>query len=273
MSASWRQSSVLPTPVGPENRNEPVGFLLLAQTGARHLYGVGEGLHRRILAKHHALELRGQPLQAAAVGPGDILYGDARHARHHLLHIGRGQNLAAFVGGQQASGAPRPRPSHLWRCPAGIARPDSAMTDLRRRAGPGGRSAGRGGPQSGSAGPAESQRPRPAAGSATSIFWKRRDRARSRSIDGAIFLVGGGTYAAHLAAGQQGLEHVGGVHDAAGCGPGTHYHTWISSMKRMLCLRLLRCFGDGAEAFLKVAAVAGAGHQGAHVQRNKCGHR
>ena len=51
-SASALHSSVLPTPVGPRNRNEPIGRLRVAQAGAAAADGVADGPHGLVLADH-----------------------------------------------------------------------------------------------------------------------------------------------------------------------------------------------------------------------------
>ena len=52
--ASCLASSVLPTPVGPVKRNEPIGFSGVAQAGARELDRGGELLDGLVLAEDHA---------------------------------------------------------------------------------------------------------------------------------------------------------------------------------------------------------------------------
>ena len=91
-SASARASSVLPTPVGPRNMNEPIGRLGSCEPGARAADGVGDRLDRLVLAD----DARVQPLlhvqQLAPARPrascrrgcpstcdddrGDVLLGD-----------------------------------------------------------------------------------------------------------------------------------------------------------------------------------------------------
>ena len=53
-SASARASSVLPTPVGPRNRNEPIGRFGIAEAGPPAPHGVGHRVDGVVLA-HHAL--------------------------------------------------------------------------------------------------------------------------------------------------------------------------------------------------------------------------
>ena len=49
-SASALASSVLPTPVGPRNRNEPIGRFGSLEPGAGAADGVGDGVDRLVLA-------------------------------------------------------------------------------------------------------------------------------------------------------------------------------------------------------------------------------
>ncbi len=49
-SARARASSVFPTPVGPRNRNEPIGRLRVGQTGAAAAHGVRNSRKSVILA-------------------------------------------------------------------------------------------------------------------------------------------------------------------------------------------------------------------------------
>ena len=51
-SASARASSVLPTPVGPMNRNEPIGRSRVAEPRARAAHGVRDQQQRLVLADH-----------------------------------------------------------------------------------------------------------------------------------------------------------------------------------------------------------------------------
>ena len=55
-SARARASSVLPTPVGPRNRNEPSGRLRVAEARRAPADGVGHGLDRLVLADDPAVE-------------------------------------------------------------------------------------------------------------------------------------------------------------------------------------------------------------------------
>ena len=68
-SASALVSSVLPTPVGPRNRNEPIGRLGSLQAGAGAAHGVGDGDQGLVLADHALAQvvLHAQQLLALAL--------------------------------------------------------------------------------------------------------------------------------------------------------------------------------------------------------------
>ena len=72
---------------------------------------------------------------------------------------------------------------------------------------------------------------------------------------------------AQLAAGQRGLEHVGGVHRAFG-GAGADERVQLVDEEDDRALRLLDLLQDGLEAVLELAAVLGAGDHGAEVERD-----
>ena len=100
VSASCLATSVLPTPVGPENRNEPTGFFGLTQAGARQPDSPHQGFNRRILAKDHALEVGIQALQAFLVRGGHAAGRDAGDLGHNGLNVGvMNDFLAVFLWG------------------------------------------------------------------------------------------------------------------------------------------------------------------------------
>ena len=82
----------------------------------------------------------------------------------------------------------------------------------------------------------------------------------------AVFVKGGGADALQLAAGQGRLEDVGGVQAAFGTA-GTHDGVDLVDEGDDVVV-LLEFSHQRLEAFLKLAAVLGAGHQGRHVQRD-----
>ena len=108
-SASARASSVLPTPVGPMNRNVPIGRFGSWRPGARAAQRVRHGLDRLVLADHalvqpllhvdQLLDLALHQLRDRDAGPlghdlGDVLVVDllleeAAVAVGALLGLGR----------------------------------------------------------------------------------------------------------------------------------------------------------------------------------------
>ena len=82
MEASCLATSVLPTPVGPVNRYEPIG----------------------ILTEHDTLQIRFQGFQRNDVVAGNLFRGDARNLGDHGFHILDANLLLAFVGRQQPLG-------------------------------------------------------------------------------------------------------------------------------------------------------------------------
>ena len=73
-SARALASSVLPTPVGPRNRNEPIGRFGSCKPGAAAPDGVGDRPDGVVLVHHPEVDLVFQPQQLLALGgehPGD----------------------------------------------------------------------------------------------------------------------------------------------------------------------------------------------------------
>ena len=77
--ASCLASSVLPTPVGPVNRNAPAGRSGSAEPGARSLDRLRHQVHRFVLAEHHPLERLLQRPQPLAIGRRRLARGNPRH--------------------------------------------------------------------------------------------------------------------------------------------------------------------------------------------------
>ena len=108
--ASALHSSVLPTPVGPRNRNDPYGRFGIRQPRARAADRVRDEAHRLVLADHALV----QPLfhldQLLALALHHLRHRDAGGARHHL-----GDFLGADLRAQQPrlshSASPRTPPS------------------------------------------------------------------------------------------------------------------------------------------------------------------
>ena len=115
-SASAFASSVLPTPVGPRNRNEPVGPVGVGDAGARPADGVGHGADGVRLADDpprepvlHPQQLLGLALEQPAggdAGPGLDDLGDVVGADLLLEH-------------RLARSAPTPRPTVSERSSSG----------------------------------------------------------------------------------------------------------------------------------------------------------
>ena len=86
-SASARASSVLPTPVGPRNMNEPMRPVRVLQAGAGAADGVADGADRLLLpddALGQPLLHLQQPLALAFEHPAD---GDVRPRADHLRDV------------------------------------------------------------------------------------------------------------------------------------------------------------------------------------------
>ena len=81
----------------------------------------------------------------------------------------------------------------------------------------------------------------------------------------AVFLVGGRSHAAHLAALQGGFQQVGGVHGTARGGTGPDDGMNLVNEQDGVGV-ILHLFDDGFQAFFKVATIAGAGQERAHVE-------
>ena len=80
-----------------------------------------------------------------------------------------------------------------------------------------------------------------------------------------VLIQRGGADAVQLAAGQHGLQQVAGVHGAVRLA-GTHDGMQLIDEEDDLAFRLLHFVQNGLQAFLKLAAVLGTGHQRAHIQ-------
>ena len=93
----------------------------------------------------------------------------------------------------------------------------------------------------------------------------------------AILVEGGGADGMKLAAGQHGLEHVGGVHRALG-GTGADERVHLVNEEEDLAFGVADFVENGLEPLLELAAVLGPGHQRAQVERDQtlvfqdCGH-
>ena len=83
----------------------------------------------------------------------------------------------------------------------------------------------------------------------------------------AVLVQGGGADAVQLAAGEHRLQQVGGVHGALG-GPGADDGVQLVDEQDDLPVRVGDLLEHRLQALLELAAVLGAGHQRAQVQRH-----
>ena len=81
VAASCFATSVLPTPVGPENRKQPIGFSGSPSPARAILIGGRQRLDRLVLAEHHALQVALEMLAAPRRRPCDTLFGGIRAMR------------------------------------------------------------------------------------------------------------------------------------------------------------------------------------------------
>jgi len=95
MLASCLATSVLPTPVGPENRNEPIG-LSGSRRPARLSFMALASTRSPCPGEDHALEVAVEMLEHLPVVGGDRLGRNARHGRDDLLDFPGGDGLLAL---------------------------------------------------------------------------------------------------------------------------------------------------------------------------------
>ena len=88
VKASCFATSVLPTPVGPENRNEPIGLSAFAEPRARHLDRCGQRFDRGILTEHDVLQIAIEVLKLRAIVARHRLRRDASNFRDDLFDLG-----------------------------------------------------------------------------------------------------------------------------------------------------------------------------------------
>jgi hypothetical protein len=84
--ASWRVTSVLPTPVGPANRKAD-RLALIAEAGARHLDGDASASTALSWPKITSFRLRSRLRSTSLSVARDGLRRDARDARDHVLDV------------------------------------------------------------------------------------------------------------------------------------------------------------------------------------------
>ena len=84
----------------------------------------------------------------------------------------------------------------------------------------------------------------------------------------AVLVERGGADAVQLAAGQRRLEHVGGVHRPLGLA-GTDQRVQLVDEQDHVALAVLHLLQQGLQPLLELAAVLGAGDQGAEIERQQ----
>jgi hypothetical protein len=255
--ASWRVTSVLPTPVGPANRKEP--------TGARHLDRCSQRLDGRILAVDDQLQVALEIAQRVLVVGRDVLRRYARDARHHVLdHLGRDEFFALAFRLEPQSRA------RLVDDVDGLVRQLPVVDVPRRQLS------------------CRDQRiirildavvlleASPQTLEDVHRLLHRRlgnvdllEAPRECVVlleDAAVFGVGGRADAAQLAIGERRLDQVRGVHDAArGSAGADHRVDLVDEQDRAGVLLQLAEYA--LQALLEIAAILGAGDQRAHVER------
>ena len=96
--ASWRASSVLPTPVGPANRK--LRLVRRTQSRARHFDRRRDLVDRAVLSKDHLSQLDVQTLERAFVVARHGLNRHSCHLRDDLLDLRR-TDAASSCGGRE----------------------------------------------------------------------------------------------------------------------------------------------------------------------------
>ena len=131
--ASWRVTSVLPTPVGTGEQETADRLALIAQAGARHLDGGRQRIDGLVLAVDDQLEIALEVAQHFLVGLRHALGRDARHARHHVLDVPDLDRRLALVDRLQAQ-ARAGLVDHVDGLVGHVAFVDVARRELGRRA-------------------------------------------------------------------------------------------------------------------------------------------
>ncbi len=86
----------------------------------------------------------------------------------------------------------------------------------------------------------------------------------------AVFLVGGRTHAAQLAARQSRFQQIRGIHrPARGCAGADHRMNLVDEQDGVVVV--FQFLDHGLQPFLEIAAIAGAGQQRAHIEREDRG--
>ena len=241
----------------------------LAQAGARHLDRGRDRSDRLVLAEDDGLQVALQALQDGLVAPAHVLGRDAGDLRHHALDILHAHGLAPLRFRQQAL-----RGADLVDHVDGLVG-EPAVVDVAARELDGG-----------------ADRLRRVAHAVVRLVvglepaqdLHRLVDARLVHVDlleapdqrpvllevVAVFLVGGGPDAAQRAALQRGLQQVRGIHGAAAGGARADHRVNLVDEEDRAFVRL--DLGEHRlDPLLEVAAIARAGEQRAHVQREDRG--
>ena len=265
MNASCFATSVLPTPVGPENRNAADRLLGLAEARPRHLDRRGERLDRRVLAEHDVLQVALDGGQLAAVVGRHVLRRDPRDLRDDLLDLDLADGLLA-LGRRQDALRGTGLVDHVDRLVGQVTVVDEARGELGRRGQRGGRILD------------------------AVVFLEARleaaqdlhrlldgrlvdvdllEATRQRVVlleDAAVFVVRRRADALQLAGRQRRLEQVRRVERAARGGTRADQRVDLVDEQDRVAV-LLELLEHGLEPLLEVAAVLGARQQRAHVER------
>ena len=101
--ASWRVTSVLPTPVGPENRKAPTGFSGSRRPERAILMADASASMAGSWPKITSFRSRSRFLSWSRSEADTLFGGNARHPRHDLLDIFHIDDVGAFRFRLQAS--------------------------------------------------------------------------------------------------------------------------------------------------------------------------
>ncbi len=88
-------TSVLPTPVGPANRNDPVGLAEIGKARARHLDRSAKRLDGFVLPEDHDLEFALEIAKHFLVRERHVLRRNTCNLRHHLFDGSRSRRWSA----------------------------------------------------------------------------------------------------------------------------------------------------------------------------------
>ena len=263
--ASWRAASVLPTPVGPGEEIAADRLLRIAQAGARELDRRGQRRDRLVLPIDDAPQRLVEMREHFGVVLGDGLRRHARHGGDRRFDLLQSDRLLALVLGDQhlrRAGLV----DHVDRLVRQLAVVDVARRQLHRRL-------------QRVVGVAdlvelleiglEPLHDFDRVGDRRLIDVDLLEAAHQRAVLLEIlpvFLVGRRADAAQHALRQRGLQQIGGVHRAARGGAGAdHRMDLVDEENRVLVI--LDLLHDLLQALLEVAAIARAGEQRAHVER------